>query len=501
MRRPALAIALLFCAACAGDDNVIAIDTIVRFVPTSLDFGDVAAGESKELPVRLESTGGDSMQIQDVRFEPSNNAFIPIKTAGGSFRGSYLSPGAPIELSIAYQPQVAERTDATMFVVFEGGEAKLPLKGSSFPVLPAHPQLSPSEILFQPAIELGRRVTQSITVRNIGEKPGSIEALTVSPPFSITEVGGGPLSNVDLMPDQSRTIEVGFRPTMEQMYSATLVIGLDGGDTTTLAVRGEGVRPGMLSCVQTMLDFGEVERGGTADRAVDCTVSDGTFTVQSISTDNSAFAVISGAPAYDTPITELHLQVRFSAAGVSAPTAGKLTILSGHNTATNVELAGRVAPPMPAGTDLKVRMAWNTADTDYDLHLVREGGLPFQAANDCYFEETHPDWGQSGDSDDDPFLDRDDQLGFGPEEINLGRATGRYDVYIQYFGSTSATPPSSLITVDFWLRGVQSTQMRMMGVCGNMWHMGRLDFTGATPFFSPIGTEVDTYRGRALNCP
>lgn len=503
MRRPALlAFAICFSsAACGGDDNVIAIDRIVRFVPASLDFDAVAAGESKELPVRMETTGGDSMQIRDVRFEPVNDVFIPIKVAGGSFRGSYLSPGAPIELSIAYQPKVAEETAATMFVVFDGGEAKLPLAGNAFPVTPARPQLSPSSILFQPAIELGRRVTQPITVRNIGERSGAIEAVSVIAPFSLTEVGGGVLANTPLMPGESRPLELGFRPTAEQVYTATLMIGLDGGDVVPMEVRGEGARAGMLSCTSTELDFGQVERGGTADRTLDCTVSNGTYTVQSISSDNPSFAVISGAPALGTAITELHLQVRFSAAGVSQPATGQLTIISGHGAQTPIVIRGTVAPPMPTGTDLKVRMAWSTADTDYDLHLVREGGMPFQVDNDCYFEEVSPDWGEQGSSNDDPFLDRDDQLGFGPEEINLGLATGRYDVFVQYFGTTAASPPSSLITVDFWLRGVQSTQTRMMGVCGNMWHMGRLDFTGGTPFFTPNGAELDTYRGRALNCP
>jgi len=65
-----------------------------------------------------------------------------------------------------------------------------------------------------------------------------------------------------------------------------------------------------------------------------------------------------------------------------------------------------------------------------DLHFVRPGGMPFAFdGSDCYFARMAPDWGRAGDTTDNPFLDRDDTNGPGPENINLSSAApGDYQV-------------------------------------------------------------------------
>ena len=163
-----------------------------------------------------------------------------------------------------------------------------------------------------------------------------------------------------------------------------------------------------------------------------------------------------------------------------------------------------MVPPQPIGTDLKVRLEWNTGNTDFDLHLVRGNAAPFDEGNDCRYGQAHLDWGAVDDVEDDPFLDRDDTLGFGPEEINLGRGSGSYNVYVHYYGTTASVVPTSDITITYWLRGVEGSAQRTMSICGNMWHVGSINFDGGAPYFTRDDgpdAEVGTWIGLALRCP
>lgn len=493
-------------AACAPDEGAVnPVDRTVRFVPDVLDFGQRPLGELTELSTRLERTGGERIQIRDVRFDPETDRFLPRREEGGALRGAYLSPADPIDLIVAYEPIEAGPLSTTMVVVFEGGEAMLPLSGEAFVIEPARAQAEPSSILFQPGVELGRRVSQTFSIRNVGEKAGSVVLISAQPPFSVTEVGGGAISSAAVEPGEARTLELVFNPTSVGSFSKTIKIALGDSAPADLNASGDGVEAGSLSCTQAALDFGGVERGEIRDLPVDCTVSGGAYTVQSISSNNSSFALIAGVPGPNSRVTELHLTVRFTPTGIASvngrPVMGMLTINSAHGASTTLELDGKVTAPEPMGTDLKIAIAWSAPGTDFDLHLVRGGELPFDRGEDCYWDAVTLDWGLEGDPDDDPFLDKDARNGMGPEEINLGRASGTYDVYVQYFGAGDPEPNVS-VRFDYWLQGTQGTsQLKSMAVCGNTWKVGRLDFTTATPQLIVDGAELTSWVGRAVGCP
>lgn len=507
VRRPqrfALLAALL--AGCGPEDSVVnPVERTTRFVPAALDFEQRAVGEITELSTRLERTGGERIQIRDVRFDPDTERFLPRREEGGALRGAYLSPADPIDLIIAFEPIAPGRLESAMYVVFEGGETKLELAGDAFVVEPARAQAEPSSILFQPGVELGRRVAQTFSVRNVGQKAGSVVVISAQPPFSVTEVGGGNISSAAIEPGEARTLELVFNPTSIGAFSKTIKIALGDSAPADINASGEGVEAGSLSCTQTALDFGGVERGNIRDLPVDCTVSGGAYTVQSISTNNPAFALIAGVPGPNTRVTDLHLTVRFTPSGNAStngrPVMGALAINAAHGANTVLELGGKVIAPEPMGADLKIAIGWSAPGTDFDLHLVRGGELPFDRGEDCYWDAVTLDWGVEGDPDDDPFLDKDARNGMGPEEINLGRANGTYDVYVQYFGSGDPVPNVS-VRFDYWLEGAQGMSLtKSMGICGNTWKIGRLDFTTATPQLIVDGAEVNSWVGRAVGCP
>ena len=97
---------------------------------------------------------------------------------------------------------------------------------------------------------------------------------------------------------------------------------------------------------------------------------------------------------------------------------------------------------------MQLEMTWDTDGTDVDLHLVDDtaGGNFFAKPYDCYFANTNPDWGQAGETDDNPNIDRDDTDGYGPEDTSLEVPLDGhvYHVYAHYYadngvGSTNAT--------------------------------------------------------------
>ena len=92
---------------------------------------------------------------------------------------------------------------------------------------------------------------------------------------------------------------------------------------------------------------------------------------------------------------------------------------------------------------LWIELSWEKPADDLDLHLIK-GNAAFESEGDCYYGNcvsdygfSMLDWGRTGSTDDDPFLDLDDIEGTGPENINiLEPAQGSYTVVVHdYPGS------------------------------------------------------------------
>ncbi len=102
-----------------------------------------------------------------------------------------------------------------------------------------------------------------------------------------------------------------------------------------------------------------------------------------------------------------------------------------------------------------IELRWtkpNDARTDVDLHFTRPGGTFARRPGCCYYGNRRPDWGLPGVTADNPWLDRDDRQGPGPEIITLPSPyeTGDYAVRVRHYSGGLPTTAS----VKIWIRGV-----------------------------------------------
>jgi len=98
--------------------------------------------------------------------------------------------------------------------------------------------------------------------------------------------------------------------------------------------------------------------------------------------------------------------------------------------------------------NIRVQLAWDTDGTDVDLHLIKPDGNYNDSFSDCYFANSNPDWGMTGDASDDPELDVDDVNGFGPENIYLDPSEdGTYAVTVHYWSDHGNGPSNAWLEI------------------------------------------------------
>lgn len=139
--------------------------------------------------------------------------------------------------------------------------------------------------------------------------------------------------------------------------------------------------------------------------------------------------------------------------------------------------------------NLWVEMFWQFPDEDMDLHLIAPGENWQQAKTtdrDCYYANCTPngwaslDWGQPGNTTDDPSLDIDDIPGTGPENINIynPETVGTYTVVVHdYTGSTSDVYGANEVTVNIYLNGALAwTDTRVISGEGSYTPFAKIDW-------------------------
>ena len=491
------------------------------FVPGLVEFGARSVNGRYSLPAVMTNISDQVVTVQLVNFEYEEEiepAFIALLAAGGSLRGYRLEVRESVDVDIVFEPRIEGRYDAEMRVSTVAGDARLSVTGLAVAEALPELELNPSAVTFAQTEVEAEAQPVPITIRNIGAEPGTIVQIQlgqsrmearpgitpfyVSPPNMATT-----LRDVTIDGGESINAEVHYRPLAERVDAAELVFVLEEGEEARMSAQGSAVAAGDLDCAPLDIDFGTLTRG-SLDEIVDinCTVRGGVYTVASVGLEAGASPrfiplnlPVEGSSRSDGGVYSFG--VAFSPTGLPAVHTGRLKIIAAHGATTEVSLTGRVDPPPVTATQLSIRVGWQTFDTDMDLHLVRNGAMPFNMLNDCHWRAKNPDWGNAADFRDDPFLDRDAEDGIGPETINMTMVREQiYDVFVHYNDRTVAPPAQNTVTTSVYLNGSLAAELSHdLNNCGDMWYVGRVDYGPVQPTFTTVD-QISDYTPQA-SCP
>lgn len=130
-----------------------------------------------------------------------------------------------------------------------------------------------------------------------------------------------------------------------------------------------------------------------------------------------------------------------------------------------------------AGSDLDLHFASALADSGFDVDGDGTNDPWFSHPFDCYWFNTHPNWGSiAPELDDDPALDRDDTDGGGPENLNYAPpepgcfALGVHVWNDHGFGTIHAT-------IRVFEQGVMVAELERALVQHDMWQPGHVCWT------------------------
>jgi hypothetical protein len=463
------------------------VESDIELDPRRLVFTGVYVGQQQTLPFYVRNIGERDHQITELVIESGGTMFTLTATA----TPFVVRPGTAVQVDVTYRPiTAATHTDrvrvastglsAPAYVELEGTAADAPV-----PVI----EVTPAAVPFG-QVELGQTRTLGVRITNVGNAPLTMNDVSLT---------GGPYTLVSMItagqvfaPRDSQEVQITFAPTVVGAAPASELL-VRSSDPARPEVRvplsGEGTTRAapIIRVVPNPVAFGQVPRGTNASRSV--TVhNDGSapLALNQVRLSNDAMGrfTLGMPPAAGTMVApggQLQFSVGYLDNGVVASYTGQLQVLSSDpaTPTTNVTLTAATEPPPVQATDIALVLNWTNAPADVDLHLVRPGSTMFNNPGDVCFCNPNPDWGMLNVPTDNPFLDRDDLVGPGPENINLTTAeTGDYTVIVHYFSDAGGGPAPSTVRIN--LRGMLvATETRTL-TNNQRWTVGTISWNAAT---------------------
>jgi hypothetical protein len=343
-------------------------------------------------------------------------------------------------------------------------------------------------------------MNRPLTVGNVGQAPLEVREILVLQQGRAYSVAHDALPLL-LEPNSNTVLDVGFNPAEIGTAGATIKIRSSDPfepevNVPVTATAKDSQNDPCIQVNPTSLNFGSVVRGSPVAKTFTLTnCGSRSLTVSAIERGrffgiptSAAFQITSPwtagvIPAGGSEIIEMTFSPR--RAGVES---GFFLVRNDDpsNSAARVSVSGTSQAPPIADQDIHIVVDWDSNDTDVDTHVLLLPGQGLFCGNDCYFSNPEPDWGVQGDWQDDPFLDRDDVDGFGPENVNIERGINgqTYRVVLHYWADShnqSFGGPSNS-TVKLYIRGVliQTWGPKRLGSTGDTWNVFEIDWPSQT---------------------
>ncbi|MBI4877535.1 MAG: choice-of-anchor D domain-containing protein, partial [Acidobacteria bacterium] len=327
--------------------GVVSPQPAIELAVRSLDFGDVPAGQRKELNLTVRNRGTATLQVSP----------LAVNSPVFSFRPATLSvpAGAERELTVIFAPvqtgvQTAtlrigsnDRTNSELTVALRGA-------GTSTPQPPAadvRMEVTPAALDFGSVPVRGAK-DLSLTVRSTGAAPLTVSALAVdNPGFTVAS----PAAPFTVNFGSSVSVLIRFAPDRVAAFSATLTLrgNATAQPSLTIPLTGAGAAAGPRN-EELKADDGSFER-----------------MVGSPGWNGDAFWVNRlTPPQYPAKLTQV--RIFFPAEGDIAPNTGISLVLGTHPSGTEDVILPRMRPAIG-----RVSQVGKWVDFDVTLDAIESG--------------------------------------------------------------------------------------------------------------------------------
>lgn len=489
-RRALAALPVLLAGCNGGPDqglNILTPDiavTTLSGVEDTVVFGEVTVLYTDTLPLSVVNAGRAKLDILDIRIEDNED---------GAFEATWgveeLAVDEDMVIDVAFTPATYALYERVLTIETNDPDTpayRVTLTGEG--VDGAIPDISVdrSSVDFGDVAAGGSKV-EWFTITNDGDGDLEIE--------SIAQTGSGaftpqtPLSGQTLAPGSQYQVILSYDPDVETGDSGALTIlsnDPDEEEVSVLLVGNGGSEDeyplAVIECdpIVRPLTTHDLDGRGSYDPQGNDIVSYQWSLIDQ--PDGSTSDLVNANTDYSTLFIdtagewEVGLQVTNSVGLTSAP--------------------ARCAFDAIPEDKIHVELAWNTGDTDLDLHLVQEGFAFFDDQGDCSWCNKNPNWGGSGGADD-PLLALDNIVGYGPEDLTIDEpADGDYHVKVHYFKDLLGSGAVTTATVKVFLNGELAGEYSKNLTHNEVWDVGYIRWPQAV--FAAV--DVAPYAAPRRNC-
>ena len=353
--------------------SAVAAGYTMSLSPTSLNFGNVAAGSSTTQNLQLSNTGNSSVTLTRVA---ASGAGISVSGLGAT---AALAPSQSVTLHVTFTPTTAGTTAGSVTVTnSDGVNAVAAVTGTQ--VQPGL-SLTPTSASFG-SVATGSTNSQTVQIRNSGTANLTVSQATVTGAgFSLS----GTALPMTLTPGQSGNFNVQYTPQSAGGVSgAVSVISNAPNSPATVALSGTGVAASnTISVNPSSLSFGSVTDGTVAAQGFTVTnTGNSNVAISGITTTGTGFSLTSGAGAVTlSPNQSTAVSVQF-APSVAGAVNGSVRILSNATgSASSVALSGTGVAPVAQHS---VALNWGASSTSvagYNVYRSMVSGSSYAKMN------------------------------------------------------------------------------------------------------------------------
>ncbi len=335
----------------------------IDVTPTTLAFGTVRTGQSKDLSLTVRNSGAATLTVSRLT---SDKTPFTVVSPPAPFN---VETGASQSVTVRFAPQSAGGQTATLTIASNAANQPtlaVPLSGAGdggTTPPPGSPsiEVTPARLDFG-SVATGQTKDLTLTVRNTGNAALSVSSVTSS--SSVFPVPGP--SSFSLAAGAQQTITVRFAPQSAGAQSGTLTIASNAANqaTVTVALSGTGdsgappTGQARIDVTPAKLDFGGVAVGQTKDLTlrIDASSGQAALTVTATTSDNPRFTVVSPATPFTVGFGGVGSAIVRFAPVAEGPQNGTLTIASNaaNQPSLAVPLSGTGGMPGLQTVELKV---------------------------------------------------------------------------------------------------------------------------------------------------